>query len=114
MIFGLGHYGNIGWQFNQISQYHGDACSEYGSDFVTYKQLALDGAGNLYAVDGGGWYYKCGAVVNIFAERQLVGAYDDIFFNLASDANGNLYGAVPTCGFETPSRTKGMIWQYSP
>lgn len=113
MIFGLGQYGG-GWQFNQVSQYRGDVCYDYGSDFVTYGQLALDGAGNLYAVDGGGWYFKCGAVVNISSETQLVGGYDQIFGNLVSDANGNLYGTTSTCGFGSPQRNTGMVWQYSP
>ncbi|MGA2369195.1 MAG: hypothetical protein ACLPPV_08085 [Candidatus Korobacteraceae bacterium] len=112
LIFGLAQYGNTGWQFNQVSQYRGDACYDHGSDFVTYGQLALDGAGNLYAVDGGGWYYKCGAVVNISSETQLVGGYDDIFFNLVADAEGNLYGTTSTCGFGTPQRNNGMVWEY--
>jgi hypothetical protein len=113
IIFGLRQYGG-GWQFNQVSTYHGDACGEYGSDFVTYGALALDGAGNLYAVDGGGWYYRCGEVLNITSRTQLVGGYDPIFWNLTSDANGKLYGTTSTCGFGTKQRNTGMIWQYSP
>ena len=46
--------------------------------------------------------------------RFLVSGGADIFENLTSDANGNLYGTTDTCGFESPLRTSGMIWQYSP
>jgi hypothetical protein len=110
MIFGLGRYSDTRWQFSQVSQYRGDACSEYGSDFVTYRALALDGAGNLYAVAGGGLDYWCGTVLNITSQTQLVGGYDPIFDNLTSDANGNLYGTISTCGFGGGA----MVWQYSP
>jgi hypothetical protein len=74
----------------------------------------LDSAGNLYAVDGGGLDYLCGTVLNITSQTELVSGTDPIFDNLTSDANGNLYGTTSTCGFGTPQRTNGMIWQYSP
>jgi uncharacterized repeat protein (TIGR03803 family) len=110
VIFALVRSGG-GWQFGQISQYRAQVCS--GSDFVTYGALALDAAGNLYAVQGGGEYYLCGAVVNITSQTDLVSGRAPIFGNLTSDANGNLYGTTPSCGF-VPDKTDGMIWQYSP
>ena len=44
----------------------------------------------------------------------LVTGDADIFWNIASDANGKLYGTTTTCGFGTLQRNTGMIWQYSP
>jgi hypothetical protein len=111
IIFALVPVHGGGWQFGQISQYRAEVCS--GSDFVTYRALALDAAGNLYAVQGGGLYYLCGAVVNITSRTDLVSGQAPIFGNLTSDANGNLYGTTSSCGF-VPDKTDGMIWQYSP
>ncbi len=90
---------------------------------VTYHALAMDAAGNLYATEGGreeaagGDEYYCGVVLNVtgpYSSTTLVSGAADIFYNLASDANGNLYGTTDTCGFESLSRTTGMLWQYSP
>ncbi len=89
---------------------------------VTFGGLALDANQNLYATEGGedgcGQYCTvyCGAVINVVggSYRALVSGGAPIFSNLTSDAGGNLYGTAPKCGFESPLRTTGMVWQYSP
>jgi hypothetical protein len=87
--------------------------------------LTMDAAGELYAAEGGSLYncipgycyqLNCGEIVRILPTHQpLVTGTADIFGNITSDANGNLYGTASTCGFGTSYRgTDGMIWQYSP
>ncbi len=115
-----------GGDFNIIYTYsrQEEGCQLSGN--VTFHSLALDPNGNLYAAEGGvnlgscGQncfdYIYCGAIMNVAGgyPRFLVSGGADIFENLTSDANGNLYGTTDTCGFESPLRTSGMIWQYSP
>jgi len=78
--------------------------------------LTVDPAGNLYAAaDGLGYYYPnycyCGAVGKANDYRQMIWSYSGGFLgNLTSDAKGNLYGTVASCGPEN----HGMVWQYSP
>lgn len=123
-IFGLSRSGG-GWQFSNIYTYGlqgRNGCQNFGQFY--FHGLAFDQAGNLYAagggfeVDVGGDYYWCGEVANVSqlccGEGILIFGRADIFYNLTSDANGNLYGTTNTCGFGTLQRTDGMIWQYSP
>jgi hypothetical protein len=121
-----GYYGFIfklspsggGWGFSTLYNSLGD-CYEDPNHF---NGLTTDAAGNLYAVEGGdawcdpwGCYgMNCGRVVAVPSGAVLVSGGANIFQNLTSDANGNLYGTTNTCGFGTPSRTDGMVWQYSP
>ena len=118
LIFRLAFSGGS-WGFTMI--YTSGYCG--GGGYVTIHGLTLDAAGNLYASQGGEdvecspdgcAYYYCGAVVNVTSDQSLISGNADIFNNLTSDANGNLYGTTDTCGFGTPQRNTGMIWQYSP
>jgi len=115
-----------GWAFSNVYTIGRQSECDYIVN-VTYHSLALGPGGNLYATEGGGdinescgpngctyYEYFCGGVVTAFNNQFLVSGYADIFENLSADANGNLYGTTSTCGFGTPSRTNGMIWQYSP
>jgi uncharacterized repeat protein (TIGR03803 family) len=121
VVFELAHSAG-GWTFTQVTVSSG--CWETpGSS--TYHALTKDSAGNLYATEGGvvflcdsgpaQCYSYCGAIDKVNGgSYPLVGGWADVFGNIASDANGNLYGTTNTCGFGSPSRTNGMIWQYSP
>lgn len=110
-----------GWAFGVLFSYNGE-CGLSGN--VTYHGLTMDAAGNLYATEGGmnlgqcgpqGCYqFYCGGVLDVASGSLLVSGNADIFGNLTSDANGNLYGTTQTCGFGTSLRTNGMVWQYSP
>lgn len=110
-----------GWDFNQYHYYIDTECPDFQYD-VTYHALAMDGSGNLYAteggseIDGNGNQWWCGAVLNVIGGggTTLVSGNADVFGNLTSDADGNLYGTTSTCGFGTTSRTTGMVWRYSP
>ncbi len=111
---------NDEWQFNQYHGYNNAECPD-GQWDMTYHALAMDASGILYVTEGGsetdgnGNQWNCGVVLNVNGNGQIiVSGNADIFENLASDANGNLYGTTSTCGFVTPSRTTGMLWQYSP
>ncbi len=110
-----------GWDFEQYHSYNDAECPDFQYD-VTYHALAMDASGNLYATEGGseiafgGDQYWCGAVLNVTGGwgTTLVSGNADIFGDLTSDANGNLYGTTSTCGFGKASRKTGMVWQYSP
>ncbi|MGA2905785.1 MAG: choice-of-anchor tandem repeat GloVer-containing protein, partial [Candidatus Korobacteraceae bacterium] len=121
-IFGLSRSGG-GWQFSNIYTYGlqgRNGCQNFGQFY--FHGLAFDQAGNLYAagggfeVDVGGDYYWCGEVANVSqlccGGGILIFGRADIFENLTSDASGNLYGTTDTCGFGSPMRTTGMVWQY--
>jgi len=117
LIFSLTPSGS-GWIFNVIYSNWND-CDGYKNLF---HALAVDAAGNLYAAEGGsdvqcgqqGCYFNfCGKVLT--RGRFLISGNADVFQNLTSDANGNLYGTTWTCGsLGTPFRNGGMVWQYSP
>jgi len=127
LIFEMSPSGG-GWSFNVIY----NAYENEGPDcyFMSNRPwnlihgLTLDAAGNLYAADGGSSGYcgpagcvdlYCGQIVRALPSSEiLVTGTSDIFGNITSDANGNLYGTTSTCGFESPLRTSGMVWQYSP
>ena len=121
LIFSLSRSGG-GWALNAIHTYNYNECQLSGN--VTYHALATDAAGNLYATEGGANagqcgpdgcdLYYCGGVLNVASGTPLVTGHADVFFNLAADADGNLYGTTQTCGFGTLSRTNSMVWQYSP
>jgi hypothetical protein len=127
VIFGLSRSGG-GWEFGQIHTYETSECplDSRGDNVnagVTYHALTLDPGGILYATEGGGTIYFCGqncyievSCGGIWSRRSgtVVSGAADIFGNITSDANGNLYGTTSTCGFGTLQRTDGMIWQYSP
>jgi uncharacterized repeat protein (TIGR03803 family) len=121
VVFGLAHTAS-GWVFTQ-AQVSAGCWGTPGSS--TYHALTRDSAGNLYATEGGvvflcdsgpaQCYSYCGAIDKVNGgSYPLVGGWADIFGNITSDANGNLYGTTSTCGFESPQRNTGMVWQYSP
>jgi len=105
-----------GWVFTVIYNNAGECDSSVNA----IHSLAIDAAGNLYAGQGGldlqvNYYYYCGEVVAVPSHTVLVRANADIFTNLISDANGNLYGTTATCGgLGSLYRGSGMVWQYSP
>jgi hypothetical protein len=126
-IFGLSRSGG-GWEFGQIHTMEASECPDDGGEKVyggvTYSALAFDSAGGLYATEGGSYVgvcgqncyvlIGCGSSLDVGSGRTVVTGFDDIFYNLTPDANGNLYGTTSACGFETLQRNTGMIWQYSP
>ncbi|MGO9562593.1 MAG: choice-of-anchor tandem repeat GloVer-containing protein [Candidatus Korobacteraceae bacterium] len=104
-----------GWGFGVIH----DAYNDCGTAKTTFHALTIDAAGNLFAAEGGmdigvDQYFYCGRILNVTTGTFPVSGAADIFYNLSSDANGNLYGTTATCGFQNPLRTTGMVWQYSP
>lgn len=120
VIFNVGTDG----EFSQVHTYNSSECEEENGN-VVYHALATDAAGNLYASEGGSdmgvcdpncTIYYCGGILQVEGVwgTPLVSGAADIFWNLSSDANGNLYGTTSTCGFGTVSRKTGMVWQYSP
>jgi hypothetical protein len=126
LIFAMSPSGS-GWSFNIIYDAYNDEAPdcEFMSNLPSnlIHGLTLDAAGNLYAAEGGSLYFclpqecqqlSCGQIVNVSGGEILVTGDLDIFGNITSDANGNLYGTTSTCGFESPLRTSGMVWQYSP
>ncbi len=126
LIFAMSPSGS-GWSFGIIYNallYEGQQCEAYTNlPSVLIHGLTLDPGGNLYAAQGGSVYFcgfnfctqlYCGQIVNVADRAILVTGDADIFGNIASDANGNLYGTTSTCGFGTLQRDTGMIWQYSP
>ena len=130
LVFKLWPSGNPGWNFGVIYNAGSDAQACVNNQWSLVSNvvngLALDAADNLYAAEGGVLIFcnggdcnelvelYCGQIANVGSGQVLVTGDADIFGNIASDANGNLYGTTTTCGFNTPSRTNGMIWQYSP
>ncbi len=128
LIFAMSPSGS-GWSFSVIYNsgfgFNSDACTfDTNPASVVIHGLALDGADNLYATEGGSLFFcspgttycfalYCGQIVKASGEVLVTGDAD-IFGNIASDANGNLYGTTSTCGFGTLQRNTGMIWQYSP
>ena len=116
-IFELSPHGG-GWGFGVIDDAF-QSCLSYGYD--AFGALAIDAGGNLYAVYDGEHYFctgqwcefVCGGITKV-PHYPLISSSADIFWNLTSDANGNLYGTTNACGsFETPFKEGGMIWQYS-
>jgi len=121
VIFGLSRSGG-GWVFNEIHTWQSSECPPLDGYYVyggvTYHALTIS-AGGLYATEGGAFLGECGqncfvAIACGAVFPGLVTGNADIFGNITSDANGNLYGTTNTCGFGTPQRTNGMIWRYSP
>jgi hypothetical protein len=130
LVFRLTPSGNNGWNFSVIynAGWDAEACAD--NDWSIFSNLvnglAMDAADNLYAAEGGALFFcnagncnefvelYCGQIANITSGEVLVTGKADIFGNIASDANGNLYGTTTTCGFGTLQRNTGMIWQYSP
>lgn len=100
-----------GWAVNVLHVYRDGECpfSSYGS----YHGLAFGPQGHLYALESAGIRYLCGGVLDV-SSGGLVIYGPPAFGNLTSDAIGNLYGTMSTCGFGTPSRTDSMVWQISP
>jgi uncharacterized repeat protein (TIGR03803 family) len=127
VIFGLRRSGG-GWEFGQIHTWQESECPSDGpwtiNGGVTYNALTFDPAGNLWAAGGGSYvgecgdncyvHIGCGEILNVETGMPVISGFIDIFGNIASDANGNLYGTTSTCGFGTQQRNTGMIWQYSP
>jgi hypothetical protein len=129
LIFEMSPAGS-GWSFGVIYNAAGDqeACVQngWGISSNVINGLTLDAAGNLYAAEGGELFFcnggncnywvelYCGQIANVSSGEVLVTGDADIFGNIASDANGNLYGTTSTCGFGTQQRNTGMIWQISP
>ena len=104
-----------GWEFAVIH----NALNDCGTAKTTFHALTIDAAGTLFAAEGGvdqgvGELFNCGRILDVTTGTFPVGGAADIFYNLTSDANGNLYGTTSTCGFGNTQRTTGMIWQYSP
>ncbi len=119
VIFNIGTDG----EFNEIHTYSSTECQESNGN-VIYHALVTDAAGNLYASEGGSdmgvcnppCTYYCGGILQVqgIQGTPLVSGDADIFGNLASDANGNLYGTTATCGFRTSRRNTSMVWTFSP
>ncbi|MGO9306079.1 MAG: choice-of-anchor tandem repeat GloVer-containing protein [Candidatus Korobacteraceae bacterium] len=116
LIFKLTPAGG-GWNFSVIYSNAQDC----GGTQATFHGLTIRGLGNLFAAEGGSDYTctngscyqnNCGKVIAVPSGTPLVSGNADIFANITSDKNGNLYGATSTCG--SSSGTDGMIWQYSP
>ena len=116
LIFRLWHTG-ARWSLSVVQRNNLD-CQEFST---AYHALSMDAAGHLYAAEGsseencdpdGCSDYSCGNIIEDGLYRVAGNA--DIFYNLASDADGNLYGTTQSCGFETPRQEGPMIWQYSP
>jgi hypothetical protein len=106
-----------GWNFSIIY----NSTLDCGGTQTIFHGLAVRGAGNLFASEGGSDYTctngscyqnNCGKVVSVPSGTPLVSGNADIFENVTSDASGNLYGTTSICG--SSSGTDGMIWQYSP
>jgi hypothetical protein len=83
-------------------------------DEMCRKSLRCQGGLDYTCTNGSCYQNNCGKVVAVPSGTPLVSGNADIFANVTSDANGNLYGTTSTCGFRTPQRTNGMVWQYSP
>jgi hypothetical protein len=129
LIFGMSPSGS-GWSFGVVynAGLNQQACLMNGWDISSnlVHGLTQDAAGNLYAAEGGALYCNagncneqvelyCGQIVNVSSGAVLVTGTADIFGNITSDANGNLYGTTNACGGSgTTTRTSGMVWQYSP
>ena len=119
LVFSL-QSSDSGWTFNVIYNNSGD-CNEW-RNYI--NALAIDAAGNLYIAEGGddaqcdygGCYFNhCGQIKALSGGPTLVSGNANIFWNLTSDVNGNLYGTTGSCGtLGTPFRNGGMIWQASP
>ena len=104
-----------GWEFADIY----NAVNDCGTAKTTFHALSMDAAGDLFAAEGGvdqgvGEIFNCGKVLDLTTGTFPVTSAADIFYNLTSDASGNLYGTTNTCGSGNPQRTTGMVWQYSP
>ncbi|MGA2906047.1 MAG: choice-of-anchor tandem repeat GloVer-containing protein, partial [Candidatus Korobacteraceae bacterium] len=124
LIFAMSPSGS-GWSFSVIYNAGQDeqCYAPWNQASNLIRGLTQDAAGNLYAAEGGILEYcnglscfeeYCDQIVRVGYGGVLVTGNADIFGNITSDANGNLYGTTNTCGFESPLRTSGMIWQYSP
>jgi hypothetical protein len=128
VIFRLSRSG-IGWEFREVRTTSDNVECPSADGYtvnggVTYHALTFDPAGNLYAAEGGSYVSQCGlncyvligcgAIVDVSSGGIPIKGNSDIFRNLTSDGSGNLHGTAGACGFGSPSRTDGMIWQYSP
>ena len=118
-IFVLQPYGG-GWLFNTIYSNQHD-CGYLPPNL--FHALAMDAAGHLYASEGGSYescdsggcnVWNCGEVLEVPSGRSLISGNADIFSNLTSDANGNLYGTTNECGNGFAWGSRGMVWEYSP
>ena len=117
LVFELSPSGG-GWAFSVM---YSANCG--GLPYSGFSALAVDASGNIDVTEwgldyecgpSGCYYYTCGNVTNASSQQLLVSGNANVFNNLSSDANGNLYGTTDTCGFGTLQRNTGMIWQYSP
>ena len=108
-----------GWQFTVLDDTSylcqpADFCYGYDEGFVTFKDLAIDGAGNLYGTWGWeeGGNFEEGSVFKLlqpYEEQGLVGFAGDDFRDVEVDASGKLYGTTYRCG-----NSYGTVWQLSP
>ncbi len=108
-----------GWQFTTvwdscISIPAG--CNYFDFGFNVFKDLAIDGAGNIYTTQGvqgfGGFNYVYGGAVWKVQQRYyppLIGFNGDVFRDIEVHASGKLYGTTGTCG-----GSSGTVWQLSP
>ena len=108
-----------GWMFNVIYNNSGDC--NYWRNFI--NALAIDEGGGVYLAEGGddvqcdyrGCYFNHCGIIKGLGGAPLVSGNANIFWNLTSDAKGNLYGSTNACGgLGTVHRNGGMIWKYSP
>jgi hypothetical protein len=105
------------WNFSVVYSNNQDC----GGTQTTFHGLAIHGLDTLFATEGGSddtctngscYQNNCGKVIAVPSGANLVTGLADIFPNVTSDANANLYGTTSTCG--SSSGTDGMVWKYAP
>ena len=111
LIFDLTRSGD-GWTVNVLHIYENGEC--WNSNYGHYGTLAISSEGRLYATESAGIFLFCSGIVDVAGATAAVFGPPGMFTNLTADANGNLYGTSPTCGFGTPFGTSGMLWQFTP
>ncbi len=126
-----GPYGCFGWDFSQVFRMSPSEnrwqftvlddsfyicqpardCYYYDEGEITFSDLAVDSAGNLYSAWGwqeGGNFYQ-GAVFKLlepYQEQPLAGFSGDNFRDVEVGPSGNIYGTTGAC-----NGTYGTVWR---